>query len=130
MLDQSAKILPYIGAIATVTITAIAQTCLKIGMTNFAAANGTAAPKTMIEYALAVMLNKFVVFGMMGYLLSTILWLYVLSRLPLSTAYPFVGLSIVLTSLFGIVYLGEPNSTIKAMGVFLVFAGVVLVSRG
>jgi multidrug transporter EmrE-like cation transporter len=128
MWDQSDKFFPFLGALATVTLTAIAQTCLKVGMSGIAEENITGG-KTITQYSIAVFTNKFIFFGMLGYLLSTLLWLYVLSRLPLSTAYPFVGLSIVLTSIFGVSYLGEPNSTLKMLGVLLVFAGVVLVSR-
>jgi drug/metabolite transporter (DMT)-like permease len=130
MLDQSAKLLPFLGAIATVTITAISQTCLKIGMSNLATEEQAYNAKSALQHSLAILTNKFVIFGMSGYLISTLLWLYVLSRLPLSTAYPFVGLSIVFTSFFGIFYLGEPSSTLKIIGMILVFFGVVLVSKG
>lgn len=130
MLDQSSKILPFLGAIATVTLTAVAQTCLKLGMSNTATAESLNNSKAIIQYSIHVLTNYYIVAGLFGYLLSTLLWLYVLSRLPLSTAYPFVGLSIVLTSLFGVYYLQEPNSLIKVVGVLMVSIGVILVAKG
>lgn len=130
MLDLSGKLMPFLGAIVTVTLTAIAQTCLKIGMSRLSTADNLNNTKTLLQYSFNVFTNPYIVAGLIGYLLSTLLWLYVLSRLPLSTAYPFVGLSIVFTSMFGVYYLNEPNSIAKVAGVLLVATGVVLVAKG
>ena len=42
------------------------------------------------------------------YAAATVVWVWILARLPLSTAYPFVGLSFVMVSLAGWFFLGEP----------------------
>ena len=51
----------------------------------------------------AVALNPGMFGGLALYGLGTVLWLGVLTRAELSQAYPFVGLSFVLTAVFGAV---------------------------
>jgi multidrug transporter EmrE-like cation transporter len=54
----------------------------------------------------------------------------VLARTELSQAYPFVGLGIVLTSLFGYLLFNDTLSPTRLMGTAVVMAGVILVARG
>lgn len=67
--------------------------------------------------------------GVALYLLSMIVWLYVLSRVDMSVAYPFVGLGIVLTTIAGSVLLSEPVTALRLGGCFLIAIGIVLVAR-
>jgi multidrug transporter EmrE-like cation transporter len=62
------------------------------------------------------------------YAAATVVWVWILARLPLSTAYPFVGLSFVMVSLAGWFFLGEPASIRGWIGVLMVAAGVALVA--
>lgn len=58
---------------------------------------------------------------------SALLWLGVLARWEVSKAYPLVGLGFVLTLLAGWV-IGEQVGVVRASGVLLIAAGVVLVA--
>ena len=44
------------------------------------------------------------------YAAAAMLWVWILTKLPLSTAYPFVGLSFVMVALAGWCFLGETPS--------------------
>ena len=59
----------------------------------------------------------------------TVLWLAVLTRAELSQAYPFVGLSFVLTAIFGWLLFHDAMSVARIGGIALIMAGVVLVGR-
>lgn len=67
--------------------------------------------------------------GLALYGLSLAVWLYVLSRVDVSLAYPFVGLGIVLTTLSGYFVLGEDVSAMRLTGCLVVAAGLVIVAR-
>ena len=77
----------------SVGLTSGAQIALKAGMT-------APAVKTVIEsgsplrMATGLSSSPLIVFGLLSYGLSAIVWLLVLSRVPLSTAYPFIALGI------------------------------------
>ena len=60
------------------------------------------------------------------YAAATMLWVWILTKLPLSTAYPFVGLSFVMVALAGWCFLGETPSIRGWIGVLMVAAGVAL----
>lgn len=59
---------------------------------------------------------------------GTVLWLYVLYRMDLSRAYPFVGLGTVLVVAISRFWLREPVSLTRWFGVALVVAGIALVA--
>ena len=73
--------------------------------------------------------NPYVLFALGLYAISVLLWLVVLSRVPLSYAYPMVSLSYVLVVLASKWILGESISWIRWVGVFLICSGVALISR-
>ncbi len=66
-----------------------------------------------------------VVFGM-----SSVFWLVILSRIPLSTAYPVVSLSYVFILAFSFLLLGERPSLTVWIGAVLIMAGVSLIGIG
>jgi undecaprenyl phosphate-alpha-L-ara4N flippase subunit ArnE len=62
-----------------------------------------------------------------SYALSTLFWLAVLRSVPLSVAFPVLGLQYALVPLASAVILGETMNWRQRAGVMLVFSGVVLV---
>jgi multidrug transporter EmrE-like cation transporter len=59
-----------------------------------------------------------------------VLWLLALREVPLTIAYPFMGLTLVLVELLGVFVLGETLGAAKLAGMALVCAGLVLLARG
>ena len=55
---------------------------------------------------------------------TTVLWVFVLSRVPLSSAMPFVALAFVIIPIIGVVVLGEKLNFLYLFGVALIVAGV------
>lgn len=55
---------------------------------------------------------------------TTVLWVFVLSRVPLSSAMPFVALTFVIIPIIGVVVLGEKLNFLYWFGVALIVAGV------
>ena len=65
--------------------------------------------------------------GLFLFGISAIFWLVVLSRVPLSVAYPFVGLSYILIVAFSRLVLNESVPLLRWVGVIVVAAGIVIV---
>jgi drug/metabolite transporter (DMT)-like permease len=59
--------------------------------------------------------------------ISALFWLVVLSRVPLSVAYPFVGLSYVVIVAFARFVLHEQVPLLRWAGVLLVVSGIVVI---
>jgi drug/metabolite transporter (DMT)-like permease len=60
---------------------------------------------------------------------STLLWVRILTTVPLNRAYPFVALAFVLVPAAGYVFFHEPINARYALGTALIVAGVLVAAR-
>jgi multidrug transporter EmrE-like cation transporter len=67
--------------------------------------------------------------GMFCYAGSLCVWLAALSKAPVSTAYPMLSLGYVVVAAVSVLWMGEGLGAAKVLGITLICAGVVLVSR-
>ena len=112
-------------ALASVSMSAVAQVLFKYGMSSAAVREAGSTP----DLIRSVALSPGILGGLGLYGLGTVLWLGVLSRAELSQAYPFVGLSFVLTAIFGAVLFHDVLSPSRIAGIAAIVAGVWLVGR-
>ncbi len=77
--------------------------------------------------ALFVVLRDPVLYGALAlYGLATLLWIWILSRVPLSQAYPWVAVGTALVPFLGWYLYGERVSPVFWAGIALVVAGVLV----
>ena len=112
----------------SVLLSAGSQLLLKYGMTSEAVRAALEARTGPLQLALTIARSPFVLSGLFCFGLSAVVWLFVLARIPLSSAYPFVALGIAITVLAGRFLFGESVSVLKAVGVMFVLAGIVMVA--
>lgn len=72
--------------------------------------------------------NYYFIGGFFLYWISIILRFYVLSKLDVSFAYPFIALSYIVVLVWGY-FLGEHIWALKIIGVWLILAGIVLIAK-
>lgn len=77
---------------------------------------------------LTVLTSPMIIGGLFCFGLSAVVWLFVLSKVPLSSAYPFVALGIGVTVIAGLTLFGETVSPSSAIGVGLVVLGILCVA--
>ncbi|MEE9320243.1 MAG: transporter [Granulosicoccus sp.] len=111
----------------TVLTNFLSQIMLKKGMTTIEPFEMT--PLSVISNTFTILFNPYVFFGLAVMVISMGSHLVVLSRVDISFAYPFLGLSFVLITAWGYFVLGEHVTLVRSMGVLLIVAGVVLVAR-
>ncbi len=63
------------------------------------------------------------------YALATVLWLYILQRIPLSIAYPFSALAMILVPLLSIYFFSERLSLSYFIGAFLIISGITVIAK-
>ncbi|MBW7476589.1 EamA family transporter [Paenibacillus oenotherae] len=79
--------------------------------------------RTIIE----LMFSPYILGGLMIYGFATVLWLYIVSKVDLSLAYPIQSLAYII-SIFGAYYIfGESLSALKIVGCLLILAGVACI---
>lgn len=115
---------PILLILLAVSLGAFGQILIKHGMTKFGAISGLDFVK-----ALQALLVPPVATGVGLYVISTLIWLIVLSRAPLSYAYPMIAVGYVLVVFLSWLVLGEKVTALRMAGVALIVVGVVLVGR-
>jgi multidrug transporter EmrE-like cation transporter len=111
--------------LATVSLSAFAQMALKVGTSSLQSNAGNGLPAAIRSVAS----SPFIWLGLAIYAASVLAWLWVLSKTDVSVAYPFVGISFVLTAVMGAMFLHENVSPLRMAGTFLVICGCVLIAK-
>lgn len=114
-------------AFIAILASTIAQALLKHGMDRV---GGFAFPNGQLLVSMQkVFTEPFVISGFLLVILAVPLWLQVLSRLPLSAAYPLVSLGYVVSLGIGAFIFKENVTLLRVAGVGLILLGVIAVSR-
>lgn len=111
----------------SVALSSGSQLALKAGMTSPSVQQALEGGGPL-RVAFGLLASPLVMGGLFCFGLSALVWLFVLSRVPLSTAYPFVALGIAVTVLGGRFLFHEALTPLKLVGVFLIMAGIVAIS--
>lgn len=118
---------PTLSILIAVLIGVIGQLMLKAGLNSMGGLDYSAG---LLKAHLRLFSSPMVVGGVLSYIGSVFFWLYALTKTDLSYAYPFLSLSYLLILGASWLFLGEEIPLIRWVGVMVICAGVVLVSRG
>ncbi len=110
---------PLLGAVG---LGVAGQVALKQGVADYA----STGPWRLLQDAAG---TPWVWGGFAAYGASLLLWLWVLSRAPLSVAYPMVALGYVLVVLVSAWAFGEPVPPMRWLAVGIIAGGVILLTR-
>ena len=113
----------------SVALNASAQLFLRQGMPQVALVTSDGF-QPLLASGLRVVFNPWVFAGLSCYAVSIVLWMYVLSKVQVSFAYPFLSVGYVIVVAAAYFWFREPVSIMKLAGVALICVGVVLVAKG
>jgi multidrug transporter EmrE-like cation transporter len=116
---------PFWILMIAICLGVIGQLFLKQGLTQL----GEYTLKTVLPHLPQIFSNFLVLGGFLCYLASSILWIVVVSRVPLSYAYPMIALGYVFIVFFSIIIFKEEVSLVRWIGVATICLGVFLISR-
>ena len=104
---------------------AVGQISMKTGMNRVRdAAGGDMGP--LLQALPKIFTNIFVLIGLGIYVLSTVLWLWVLTKVPLSFAYPCISISYIIIIIAGKFVFKEKIDIWKIAAIVLILIGVTL----
>ena len=76
-----------------------------------------------------MLIDPYVLSGFILVLIAVPFWLEVLSRLPLSVAYPMASFGIVVAVVIGAMFLKEGIPALRGFGLAFTIAGVLMIAR-
>lgn len=109
-----------------VLLNTTAQLLLKAGMSQIGQFEFNVA--NLMPIGLKVMANPPIITGLFMYVMSVGVWLLVLSRVQVSFAYPMLSIGYVVNAVAAYYLFGEPLTSMRLLGIFIIIAGVYLVS--
>lgn len=110
-----------IGLVTFALSMATGQVLFKLGATKV-------PPAVDLQGWMSLIFHPLVLTALTLYGAATFLWLWLLQRIPLTTAYPFAALAFVLVPLGGWLFFNESVNLKYVGGVALILSGVLLTS--
>lgn len=119
------KVFPLI--LFGVFLNAFAQLLLKEGMSRvgyfaFSFSN-------LLPISIQVASSPFVLMGLLCYVISVMVWLLVLSRVPVSYAYPMLSIGYIINAIAAYYWFHEEININKIIAILVIIGGVYLLSR-
>lgn len=118
--------MPTLLILLSVAVSSLAHLSFKHGVNSIEAGSAAGMGR---GYAYALVMNPYVLAGVVLHVAALAAWLLGLRKLDLSYAYPFISLGFVLVLLVSATVLGERLNTARILGVALIIGGVFFVAR-
>jgi len=110
------------------SLTVTGELLLKNGMNRHGELNVSLS--TLLPTAFNLFRSPFILGGFVFVFVGALFWLTVLSRWPLSLAYPLLSISYIIGIALAVILLNEKVSWVQVLGVLVIVVGVTLVSAG
>ena len=127
-MNTTETIAGFAYVLGTIFFTVYGQIVLK-----WQVAKAGALPATLSEripFLLSLILNPWVLSGLLGGFFAFLCWLGALTKFELSYAYPFMSLAFVFVLVLSVALFHEPLTVAKILGVLFIIAGIIVGSRG
>ena len=73
--------------------------------------------------------NLHILSGLLLYTLSAVVWIFAISKVQLSIAYPMVASGYVLVVILSYLLLHEPVSCMRVLGLMVIVSGVIIIAN-
>ncbi|HTH93757.1 MAG TPA: SMR family transporter [Rhodocyclaceae bacterium] len=110
-----------------VLLNAAAQLCLKAGTTAIGQFSFTL--ENLIPIGMRIAFQPWIIGGLSCYVVSVVVWILALSRVPVSVAYPMLSIGYIVNAFIAHFWFGEALATQKLLGIGFIIVGVVMVAR-
>lgn len=112
--------------LSSLLLTVICVLGISIGQILFKKAASVVNPG---QGVLNIFLNGWLIVAVILYGLTTLLWVYILRGVPLTIAYPFMGLAFIFVPAISAFFLNEPLKWQSIVGGGFILIGVAIAAR-
>lgn len=112
--------------ISQIALILICVLALAVGQLLFKLSARNLAPGEQALALLGLSREPWFLLSLVLYALATLLWVWLLRKVPLVAGYPFFALSFVVVPLLSSVFLGEQVNLAYWIGVLFIVAGIVI----
>jgi len=117
----------FVYVLGSVLCTVYGQIVVKWQVAKAGALPATLSEK--ITFLVHLVLNPWIMTGMLAGFFALIFWLAAMTKFELSYAYPFMSLAFVFVLILSAVLFHEPVTLSKVLGILLIVTGIIVASR-
>lgn len=117
----------YLYIFGTIFFTVYGQLAIKMRIGNYGSLPVESYEK--IIFLLKFFLDPIIFSGFVSAFLASLCWMAAMTKFELSYAYPFMGLTFVLVSIFGVLFMSESLSLYKLLGLILIVSGIIITAK-
>ena len=114
--------------LGSILMSSTAHVLLKKGAMSVAAIS--ASNQSLLTNIWVTASNPWVIGGMSLHVSALVVWMWALSRVDISFAYPFLAVGYVIVSLLAWQWLGENITQSRLLGMVIIIIGITVLSRG
>lgn len=120
-------VFPWMMVAATILLTTYGQIVIKwqVMLPQQADATFQGWPPLLL-----LLLRPWIISALLAAFLASFCWMVAMTKLELSRAYPFMALNFLIVALLAVPLFGEALTKPKIVGLLLVVAGLIVLSRG
>ena len=115
----------FIFIISSVLLNAFAQILLKAGMKQF---GNIDLKNNIMNTCISIAFNPYIISGFIAYGVSILLWLWVLSKVDVSLAYPFQALGYIVVTILAWIIFQENISYIRIIALLFITIGLIILA--
>lgn len=116
----------FVLVLVGVLLNAGAQLSIKAGTT---ALGKLVSPDGIIQTVTRIVFQPWILVGLFAYVISVAVWIVVLSRVPVSVAYPMLSIGYVVNAILAYYLFGETLTWLKILGITIIIIGVIVLAR-
>jgi multidrug transporter EmrE-like cation transporter len=122
------NLISFLLVITGVLLNAAAQLLLKAGVRHMGVIQ--LQFQSLLSAGWKLAFEPHILGGLACYVVSVVVWILALSRVPVSIAYPMLSLGYVVTAIAAWMLFGESLGAMRLTGIAVIIVGVYLVARG
>jgi multidrug transporter EmrE-like cation transporter len=115
----------YVMVMLSILTSALGQVTLKWGTISVDKSPSASIISTMLKY----FTNMRIICGIALYGLSMVIWIFAISKIQLSVAYPMVAFGYIIVTALSYFIFHEPLSKMKVAGLAAIVLGVIMITR-
>ena len=111
--------------VTSVLLNALAQILLKAGMKNF---SNRDLKNNVIQTVMSIAINPYIICGFISYGIYILLWLWVLSKVDVSYAYPFQAFGYIVVTILAWLIFQENINLTRIIALIFITLGLIILA--
>lgn len=117
----------YMYIFGTIFFTVYGQMILKWRISQFGSLPDPLVEKILFLFKL--LLDPLILSGFVSAFIASFFWMAAMTKFDISFAYPFMSASFIMVLFFSVIFLNEPMTWQKVIGMLFIVTGIFITSR-